>query len=397
MSTKTYVTNLTCWKTGRRHAPGQLRNLSEAGKPLRVNYDLGRLRFDLDRKTADRRETGLWAWRELLPLPLDCAPVTLGEGGTPLLSADRLAVEIGVKRLWIKDESLNPTGSFKARGMATAVNMAKQLGVTELAVPSAGNAGGALAAYAAAVGLPCHVFMPRDVPAANRLECENAGADVTLVDGLITDCGALARQGCDEHGWFDVSTLKEPYRVEGKKTMGLELARQLGWRVPDVILYPTGGGTGLVGMDKAFEELEALGWIGPKRPRFVTVQAEGCCPIVRALEAGADEAEPFPNAHTIAAGLRVPRAIGDFVMLDILRRTRGTGVAVPDATMITEARALMSATGICACPEGGACLAALRTLCARGWITPEDEVVLFNTGTGLKYAEAFSHGSEPRV
>ena len=338
------------------------------------------------------RGGGLWAWRELLPLPLDVEPADLGEGGTPLISADRLASEIGLDKLWVKDEALNPTGSFKARGMAVAVSMAKHLGATALAVPSAGNAGGALAAYAAALGLDAHIFMPSDVPAANRLECELAGAHVTLVDGLITDCGARVREGVAEHGWFDVSTLKEPYRVEGKKTMGLELVLQLAMRVPDVIVYPTGGGTGLIGMDKAFDELEAIGWIDGRRPRFVSVQAVGCCPIVRAFEAGANEATEFENAHTVAAGLRVPKAIGDFIMLDVLKRSNGTAVAVSDEQMIGDARALSAATGVCACPEGGACLSAARELRESGWIKPDDEVVLFNTGSGLKYSEAFGVG-----
>ena len=386
----TYVTHLACWSTGKHYTADRLRNLSDAGKPLRVEYDLGALRMSLDRDEFDRRRRGLWLWRELLPLPLDRDPITLGEGDTPLLNASRLAADLGLARLWIKDEAVNPTGSFKSRGMAAAVTMARHLGATELSVPSAGNAGGALAAYAAAAGLPCHVFMPRDVPAANVLECRIAGADITLIDGLITDCGAAARAACDEHGWFDVSTLKEPYRVEGKKTMGLELARQLGWRVPDVIVYPTGGGTGLIGMDKAFDELEALGWIGPQRPRFVVVQATGCCPIVTAWERGEAEAAEHKNAATLAAGLRVPKAIADFVMLDILKRTNGCGARVNDATMIAAARELARATGVAACPEGGACLAAVHELRRTNWIAPEDEVVIFNTGSGLKYAEAFA-------
>jgi threonine synthase len=388
-----FVTHLSCWKTGERCDPDQLVNLSAAGKPLRVEYDLGRVRERFRREALSERPANLWAWRELLPFPLDREPPTLGEGATPLIEAGLLAQQIGVSRLWIKDEAVNPTGSFKIRGMAVAVAMAKHLGAKALAVPSAGNAGGALAAFAAAVGLEAHVFMPRDVPAANRLECELAGARVTLVDGLITDCGALVRKGCAGHGWFDVSTLKEPYRIEGKKTMGLEIARQLGWRLPDVILYPTGGGTGLVGMHKAFAELAALGWIDPPtagKPRFVVVQAQGCHPVVRAFEEGADECAFFENAHTLAAGLRVPKAIGDFIMLDILRKTGGTAVAVSDERMLADARALSAATGVCACPEGGACLAALRDLTRTGWVKPTDEVVLFNTASGLKYAEAFA-------
>ncbi len=390
------LTHLSCWKTGKQYDADRLINVSDAGKPLRVEYDLRGVAETLDRDILATRPRNLWAWRELLPLPFDIECPTLGEGGTPLLEAERLGRELGLRRLYVKDEAVNPTGSFKARGMAVAVAMAKYLGAPALAVPSAGNAGGALAAYAARVGLAAHIFMPQDVPAANRLECELAGAHVTLVDGLITDCAARVRAGCAEHGWFDLSTLKEPYRVEGKKTMGLEIARQLDWNLPDVIIYPTGGGTGLVGMHKAFAELEAIGWLDAqqaKRPRFVAVQAEGCCPIVSAFAAGADEAVEHENAHTIAAGLRVPKAIGDFIMLDILRSTNGTAITVSDAEMIRAARELSAATGVCACPEGGACLAALRKLRDSGWVRDNDEVVLFNTGSGLKYAEAFAGGA----
>lgn len=390
------LTHLSCWKTGKQYDADRLINVSDAGKPLRVEYDLRGVAETLDRDILATRPRNLWAWRELLPLPFDIECPTLGEGGTPLLEAERLGRELGLRRLYVKDEAVNPTGSFKARGMAVAVAMAKYLGAPALAVPSAGNAGGALAAYAARVGLAAHIFMPQDVPAANRLECELAGAHVTLVDGLITDCAARVRAGCAEHGWFDLSTLKEPYRVEGKKTMGLEIARQLDWNLPDVIIYPTGGGTGLVGMHKAFAELEAIGWLDAqqaKRPRFVAVQADGCCPIVSAFAAGADEAVEHENAHTVAAGLRVPKAIGDFIMLDILRSTNGTAIAVSDAEMIRAARELSAATGVCACPEGGACLAALRKLRDSGWVRDNDEVVLFNTGSGLKYAEAFAGGT----
>ena len=390
MAESGFITRLACWRTGAAHPPDRLINLSDAGAPLRVEYDLPRVREALRRDDLERRPRSLWAWRELLPLPLEREPLTLGEGGTPMIASDRLAAEVGVQRVWIKDEALNPTASFKARGMAVAVAMAGYLGATELAVPSAGNAGGALAAYAATAGMKAHVFMPHDVPAANRLECELAGAEVTLVAGLITDCAARVREGCQRHGWFDVSTLREPYRVEGKKTMGFEIARDLGWRLPDVIVYPTGGGAGLIGMAKAFDELEALGWVDAPRPRFVAVQADGCCPIVRAFHAGAREAAEHVNAHTIAAGLRVPKAIGDFIMLDILRRTNGTAIAVSDEAMIRGARHMSATTGVCACPEGGACLAALRELRRSGWVRPQDEVVLFNTASGLKYGEAFA-------
>src|SRR5579871_3603473 len=321
-----FTTQLTCWACGTAYSPDRLINLCVCGKPLRVDYDLAAVAKAVSPQSVAGRPRTLWRYREVLPLPLDVDPPTLGEGGTPLIPADSLAALLGMEagKLLIKDEAVNPTGSFKARGMVVAVAMARQLGARKLAVPSAGNAGGALAAYAARAGMEAHVFMPRDVPVANRLECEIAGAQVTLVDGLITDCARMVQERKAQEGWFDVSTLREPYRVEGKKTMGYELAEQFGWELPDVILYPTGGGTGLVGMGKAFDEMEAMGWIGSKRPRMVSVQATGCAPIVRAFHTGARDAGMFENAHTVAAGLRVPRAIGDFIMLDILRRTGGT-------------------------------------------------------------------------
>lgn len=388
----TYVTQLTCWACGTAYPADRWRNLCDCGKPLRVEYDLPAVAQAVSRDDLAGRTCSVWRWREALPLPLGEEPLTLGEGGTPLLAADRLGAEMGMAAgtLWVKDEAVNPTGSFKARGMAVAVAMARHFGALSLAVPSAGNAGGALAAYAARAGLEAHVFMPRDVPAANRLECVLAGARVTLVDGLINDCAKLVQQGQAREGWWDVSTLREPYRVEGKKTMGYEIAQALGWTLPDVILYPTGGGTGLIGMGKAFDEMEALGWIGPKRPRLVSVQAEGCAPIARAFAAGASDAGLFENARTVASGLRVPRALGDFVILDMLRRWGGTALTVSDPDLMADAYALSAATGVCAAPEGGACLAALRRLRAQGWVQPDEKVILFNTGTGLKYAEAFA-------
>ncbi len=390
-----HVTGLTCWSCGRGYVYRQLINLCECGKPLRVDYDLANAGRTLTKDCLAGRRKDLWRYREVLPLSAESEPPTLGEGGTPLIPAYALAQSLGMnpESVLVKDEALNPTGSFKARGMAVAVGMAKELGAQKLAVPSAGNAGGALAAYAARAGLEAHVFMPQDVPLANRLECELAGAHVTLVDGLITDCARLVQEKKEKEGWFDVSTLKEPYRVEGKKTMGYEIAEQLNWALPDVILYPTGGGTGLIGMWKAFDEMEQLGWIERKRPRMVSVQAAGCAPIVRAFESGATDAGTFENAHTVAAGLRVPRAIGDFIMLDIIRRSGGTAIAVTDDELLHDARELSAATGICACPEGGACLTALKKLLISGGIQPNDTVVLFNTGTGLKYAEAFGGSS----
>ena len=326
-------------------------------KPLLAIVDLAAASRTLKRETLATREKSLWRYREVLPLPGEVEPVSLGEGGTPLLRAQRFGGDID---LWIKDESTNPTQSFKARGMSVAVSMAKHLGATKLAVPSAGNAGGALAAYSARAGLEAHIFMPRDTPRANIIECRELGAHVTLIDGLITDCGVeIARRKTNE-GWFDMSTLKEPYRVEGKKTLGYELAEQLNWQLPDVILYPTGGGTGLIGMWKAFSEMEMLGWIGGKRPRMFAVQAAGCAPIVRAFEAGEKYAAEFPDAYTIASGLRVPKAIGDFLVLDILRRSNGGAIAVDDEEMISVAREVGSKEGLFVAPEAAACFAALK-------------------------------------
>ncbi len=387
-----HLTHLSCFACDKTYEAANLINLCDCGKPLRVEYDLEAAAKTLQPQTLAGRPSNLWRYREVLPLPADIDPPTLGEGCTPLLPADAVAEQLGLSpgRLFVKDEAVNPTGSFKARGMAVAVAMAAHLGAKKLAVPSAGNAGGALAFYAARCGLEAHIFMPKDVPVANRLECEIAGANVTLVDGLITDCAKIVMDRREAEGWFDMSTLKEPYRVEGKKTMGYELFEDLCGRLPDVILYPTGGGTGLVGMWKAFEEMQAMGWIGAERPRMVSVQASGCAPIARAFAAGATEAGTFENAHTAAAGLRVPRAIADFEMLRILRESGGTAVTVDDVAMMDDARRLSAATGICACPEGGACLTALRKLTASGWIRPEDRIVLFNTGSGMKYAEAFA-------
>jgi threonine synthase len=312
--------------------------------------------------------------------------ITLGEGGTPLFAAGRLGEAVGHAHVLVKDEGVNPTGSFKARGMAAAVSRAKELGATSLSVPSAGNAAGAMSAYAARAGLEAHVFMPKDVPAPFVAECRALGAHVTLVDGLISDCGRVAAAELERHGRFDVSTLKEPYRLEGKKTLGYELAEQLGWELPDVIVYPTGGGTGLVGMWKAFDEMETLGWIGSHRPRMVTVQSTGCAPIVRAFEDDEEFAAPWEGAATIADGLRVPGAVGDFLILAALRESGGTALAVPDEAMMDGANLLGRTEGIFAAPEGGATVAALRVLRERGWIASTDRVVLFNTGSGHKYA-----------
>jgi len=381
-----HVSHLYCAACGTRHSAGELQSVcTRCERPLLVAYDLGRV--TLGRETLAPREASLWRYRELLPLPAtgDSAPVTLGEGWTPLLPARRLGAALGLSRLFIKDESLNPTGSFKARGMAVAVSMAAHLGATALAVPSAGNAGGALAAYAAAVGLPAHVAMPRDTPRANVVECERAGARVTLVDGLITDCGQLVAAQVAEHGWFNAATLREPYRIEGKKTMGYELAEQLGWRLPDVVVYPTGGGTGLIGMWKAFDEMQALGWVDDHRPRMVAVQSASCAPIVRAFQSGEPTAAEVPDARTVAAGLRVPKTIGDFLVLDALRRSGGVAVAVPDDEILAAVPEMAGLTGVFPAPEGAACLPAVRRLLAAGAVGRDEVVVLFNTGSGLKY------------
>jgi threonine synthase len=362
----------------------------ECGKPLLVRYDLDEAKQSLTKESLPSRRSDLWRYREVLPVDDDANIVSFGEGWTPLLPAKRLGESIGVAELYIKDEGQNPTQSFKARGMAVAVSMAKELGVEKLAVPSAGNAAGALAAYAARAGLQCFIFMPRDTPRANVVECEQTGAHVTLMDGLITDCGAEVGRRKEVEGWFDVSTLKEPYRVEGKKTLGYEVAEQLNWELPDVIIYPTGGGTGLIGMWKSFDEMEEMGWIGSKRPRMITGQAAGCAPIVRAFEAGKRFADEFPNASTTASGLRVPKAIGDFLILDALRNSGGAAVAVTDDELIAATKEIGATEGIFCAPEGAACLPALRKLIERGQVKSTERVVLFNTGSGVKYMESFA-------
>ena len=384
------VTHLECALCGLEHEARLLHNLCTAcGKPLLVRYDLERAKMFLNKESLATRRPDLWRYREVLPVENDNNIVSLGEGWTPLLRATRLARRVGIQDVFIKDESQNPTQSFKARGMATAVSMAKELGAKKLAVPSAGNAAGALAAYAARAGLKSYIFMPRDTPRANVVECEQTGAHVTLMDGLITDCGAEVARRKEKEGWFDVSTLKEPYRVEGKKTLGYELAEQMGWRLPDVIIYPTGGGTGLIGMWKAFDEMQRMGWISSKCPRMVTVQAEGCAPIVRAFEEGNRFADEFPNAATTASGLRVPKAIGDFLILDALRASGGTAVSVTDEELIAATGEIGALEGVFCAPEGAACLPALRKLIESGEVHKHESVVLFNTGSGVKYMESF--------
>jgi threonine synthase len=371
--------------------PRHIHHLCTCGAPLLARYDLTAAKR-WSRDSLAGREATMWRYRELMPLVESGTgvepPVTLGEGWTPLVHARRLGESLGLSRLFIKDESLNPTNSFKARGLSAAVTRAFYLGAKVLSVPTAGNAGNALAAYAASAGLQAKVFMPRDVKAPFIRECELYGAEVTLVDGLITDAGRIAAERGRPLGWYDVSTLKEPYRIEGKKTMGYEIAEQLGWELPEWIIYPTGGGTGMVGMWKAFAEMSALGWIDPaRRPHMVTVQAAGCAPIVRALASGADKAAPWENAHTIADGLRVPRAIGDFLVLRAIRESGGAAIAVGDAEMVTAMKDLGRLEGISAAPEGGAALQALRRLVHEGRIRSADRVVLFNTGGALKYLD----------
>ena len=385
------VTYLECGACGLRHEARRLHNLcTQCGKPLLVRYDLAQAARSLTKESLKHRAADLWRYREVLPVDEPENVITLGEGFTPLVHASRLGASLGMNQLYIKDEGQNPTQSFKARGMTAAVSMAKELGARKLAVPSAGNAAGALAAYAARAGLEAHIFMPQDTPRANVIECEQTGAHVTLIDGLITDCGAEVGRRKEAEGWFDVSTLKEPYRIEGKKTMGYELAEQFDWQLPDVIMYPTGGGTGLIGMWKAFDEMDQMGWIGSKRPRMVTVQAAGCAPIVRAFAEGKRFADEFPNAHTTASGLRVPKAIGDFLILDALRSSGGTAVAVSDDDLIAATREIGAAEGIFCAPEGAACLPALKKLMNEGAVKPDERVVIFNTGSGVKYVESFS-------
>lgn len=385
-----FLTHLTCARCGLKHDWAILQNLCpECHSPLLASYDLEEAGRAWPRESLkSRADKSLWRYREVLPLPAVIEPTSLGEGGTPLLRLDRLGARIGFENLYVKDESQNPTQSFKARGMAVAVSMARHLGAKKLAVPSAGNAGGALAAYAARAGLEAFIFMPRDTPKANIIECRETGAHVTLIDGLITDCAKEIAKGKETEGWFDMSTLKEPYRIEGKKTMGYELAEQFHWELPEVIVYPTGGGTGLIGMWKAFDEMESLGWIGSKRPKMYSVQASGCAPIVQAFRNGESAAAEFLNAHTIASGLRVPKAIGDFLMLKILRESGGGAVAVDDQEMIDTTRQVGSAEGIFVAPEGAACFAALTDLAGR--ISSTDRVVVFNTGSGVKYLDLYS-------
>ena len=381
----TFVTHLECSMTGERYPADELHNLSRAGKPLLVRYDLAGVKKSLSREALAQRPHDLWRYRELLPVRRIEDIVSLGEAVTPIVAMPKLAKMLATTEILVKDESRLPTGSFKARGLALAVSMAKALGVAHMAMPTNGNAGAALAAYASRAGIKTTVFCPQDTPEVNVREIALQGATVYRVNGLIDDCGKIVTQGQAKVGWFDTSTLKEPYRIEGKKTMGLELAEQLGWELPDVVLYPTGGGTGLIGMWKAFAELEAIGFIGKKRPRMVAVQAAGCAPIVRAYDAGAEHAPRWEDAQTMAAGIRVPQAIGDFLVLRAVRESAGFAIAVADAAISAAIDEVARAEGLLLCPEGAATYAALKQGIADGRIRRDERALLFNCATGLKY------------
>jgi len=383
------TTHLECSLCKQRFEAGKVHNLCSCGGPLLVRYDLDAVAKGWSRDQVSSGPNSMWRYAPVLP-PKKESIVSLGEGMTPLIHTERLGRKLGAAQLWIKDEGLNPTGSFKARGLSCAVSMAAELGIRKLAIPSAGNAASAMAAYAAAAGIEAHIYMPRDVPQANYVECKAFGARVTLVDGLINDCARLVGEGCKTEGWFDVSTLKEPYRIEGKKTMGYELAEQMKWDLPDAIFYPTGGGVGIIGMWKAFAEMEALGWIGSRRPKMIAVQAAGCQPVVRAFEEGAERSRIWENAQTVASGLRVPKALGDFLILEAVRSSGGTAIAATDEELIDAGLELAADEGMFIAPEGAACVAALRKLLANGFLKSDERIVIYNTGAGLKYLEAYS-------
>ncbi len=386
----TTVTHLECSRCEKSYEAGQVLNLCVCGGPLLVRYDLEKARQSWNRAWINNGPSTLWRYQPVLPVNKPESIVSLGEGFTPLVRARRLDQRLGAKELWIKDEGINPTGSFKARGMACAVSMAVELGIRKLAATSSGNAASAMSAYAATAGLEAHVFMPRDAPQANCIECGSYGAEVTLVDGSINDCDRIVAERGPKEGWFDVGTLREPYRIEGKKTMGYELAEHFHWVMPEAILYPTGGGVGLVGMWKAFEEMEQLGWIDSKRPKMIAVQAEGCQPLVRAFTEGAEDSRFWENAHTVASGLRAPKPLGDFLVLRAVRKSEGTAIAVSDEELLDAGVELATAEGVFAAPEGAACVAAARRLLASGFLKPEERMVIFNTASGLKSPEAYS-------
>jgi len=384
------VTFLECALCSRKHEAGKPHNLCECGGPLLVRYDLAKIAAVWKRDSVAAGPTSMWRYAPVLPVTRHSSIISLGEGMTPLLPVRRTGARLNARNLWLKDEGLNPTASFKARGLSCAVSMCVEFGIKKIAIPSAGNAASALAAYAAAAGIEAHIFMPRDVPQANFIECKAYGAHVTLVDGLISDCAKIVASRKDAEGWFDVSTLKEPYRVEGKKTMGYELAEQLNWKLPDVIFYPTGGGVGLIGMWKAFAEMEEMGWIGASRPKMIAVQVEGCQPVVRAFEQGAARSEFWEQAHTVASGLRVPKPLGDFLILEAVRKSGGTAIAVSDEELIDAGIQLATEEGMFVAPEGSACISALEKLLASGFLKADEHIVIYNTGAGLKYLEAYA-------
>ncbi len=386
----TTLTHLECSDTGERYEAGKVWNISRAGFPLLARYDLVAVRQSWSRDWIASGPNSMWRYAPVLPVRDPANIVSLGEGMTPLLPLPRLGARMGCSDLWVKDDATNPTASFKSRGMSTAVSMAKELGIKTLALPSAGNAASAAAAYAAAAGIETCIFMPSDVPQANFIECMAFGAKVELVEGLISDCAMRVQEGVKAHGWFDLSTMKEPYRTEGNKTIGYELAEQFRWKLPDAILFPTGGGEALIGAWKAFDEMEALGWIGPQRPKIISVQAEGCQPVVRAWNAGADHCEFWPDARTAATGLRVPKPFADRMILDILRRSAGAAIAVSDEKSLDAGSELAAEEGVFPAPEGAACFAALRELIDRKMLRQDYRIVIHNTGAGLKYLEAYS-------
>jgi threonine synthase len=383
------ATHLECSLCGTKYEAGIPANLCTCGGPLLVRYDLELIRHRWLRREVANGPANMWRYAPVLP-PADGSIVTLGEGWTPLLRTKRLGERIGAEALWVKDEGLNPTASFKARGLSCAISMCVELGIRKVAIPSAGNAASALAAYAAAANIEAHIFMPRDVPQSNYLECKAYGAHVTLIDGLISDCGRIVAERAPAEGWFDVSTLKEPYRIEGKKTMGYEVAEQMDWELPDAIFYPTGGGVGMIGMWKAFDEMEKLGWIGSRRPKMIAVQADGCQPVVRAYIENEPRSRFFEGAHTVASGLRVPKPLGDFLVLNAVRESGGTAIAVSDEAMLEAGVQLASDEGIFAAPEGAACIDAAARLIRSRFLKSTDRIVIYNTGSGLKYPEAYS-------
>jgi threonine synthase len=388
---KSYLSHLECTACGKTHSHAQaIRTCPACGKVLFARYDLLKARREITPKAFEGRDNSMWRFFELMPVLKQENVVSLGEGGTPLLKAERLGKKLGLNNLYLKDEGLNPTGSFKARGLSAAVSKAKEVGKMRVTVPTAGNAGGALAAYAARGGLESHIFMPKDAPDANKIECQVLGSNLNLVDGLISDAGRISQEKAQKEGLFDLSTLREPYRAEGKKTMALELAIDLGWKAPDAIIYPTGGGTGIVGMHKAFNELRELGWLDSPQPKFVSVQAEGCQPLVKAFREGADKSEPYPNAHTLASGLRVPGVFADYIILKILRETGGTALSVPDGDMVSAMKELGAAEGVFACPEGAATLAGLKQLLKQNFFKGDETIILMNTGSGLKYLDVLN-------